>query len=287
MLCLASSLIGVTSTAGEEEADAEFQRGVERYEAGSHEEASAAFEHAYALDANPLYLFSWAQAEVAADHCEQAVIVFRRYLDSDPPEANRLAAESRIRTCEERIAAAIPPPVDPSAAAAPAQSAPPTAGPPPTATTTPPASAATNLAPAATAPSTPMAAADPGSGADDPVRWWGDPLTWTLLGAGTLATGAGAGILIWAQSTFAAAREQTFDSYDIHLSALGAARDRRIAGGVSLGLGLALLGGGVVRALLVEGDAAAPRPDASGPIRLLPSPWWTAAGGGLALTAAF
>lgn len=249
----------------DETAEEAFGRGVTHYEAGQLDRAAAAFEQAYELEPKPVYLFSWAQSEVGRDRCAEAIEIFRRYLATSPPAANRRAAEQRILTCEERLDEAPSPsapaaPTDagtvgvdgtpaaattadaaPRPAARPSPAARPPAGPSPTATPTP------AEAPTAVSPPEPVAT----------DRWWTDPFGMSLLGAGVVATGIGTGVLVWGEKTLASASDQRLATYDDHDQTLAAGRRRRVAGGIVLGVGVALISGGVIRAITFRGEPSA------------------------------
>ncbi len=240
----------VTSpTTGSEESEAAFRRGVTSYEAGQHAEAIAAFEQAYDLEPKPIYLFSWAQSEVAREGYRAAVELFRRYLESDPPEANREAAEARIAFCEEQLKLLPPEPPPPAMSSAPSVTSaappPPTSPPAPPPTVPPPTTAAPTPKPIATT-------TGPDEGASS--AWWTDPLALSLFGGGVVATGVGLGVFLWGQGNINDARDQSFDTYQGHDSALDAGGDRRTAGVVMMAAGGALVAGGLVRALVVGGD---------------------------------
>ncbi|MBI4952811.1 MAG: tetratricopeptide repeat protein [Myxococcales bacterium] len=258
---LAGALLVPQAAGADDAAEREFRRGVASYEAGHHDEAVDAFARAYALDPKPLYLFTWAQSEVARERCREALELFRRYLTTDPPAENRRATESRIQTCEEKLATAPAP--TPTPTPTPEPPAPTTSAlpPPPAPTTSASAPAPVPPAPAppSSAPAPAPAPAPSGPSSADGARWWSDPAALTLLGSGLAGVGVGAGLLGWSQSKVGDARRQELESYDAHLAALEGARDLRVAGGVTLGLGLALVTGGIVRAVLVgdgpDGDA--------------------------------
>jgi hypothetical protein len=74
-----------------------FERGARAYESGRFDEAIASFEHAYALDPEPILLFNIAQAYRRLGNTEQALHHYRRYHDSAPPNApDQADAERRI-----------------------------------------------------------------------------------------------------------------------------------------------------------------------------------------------
>ncbi|MCC6521230.1 MAG: tetratricopeptide repeat protein [Polyangiaceae bacterium] len=249
-------LLAPRTVGADDAAEREFRRGVASYEAGHHDEAVDAFARAYALDPKPLYLFTWAQSEVARERCPEALELFRRYLATDPPAENRRATESRIQTCEQKLAAApAPAPTPTPEPPAPTTSALPPP-PAPTARASAPAPVPPAPAPPSPAPAPAPAPASSDASSADGARWWSDPAALALLGSGLAGVGVGAGLLGWSQSKVGEARRQELDSYDAHLAALEGARDLRVAGGVTLGLGLALVTGGVVRAVLV-GDGSA------------------------------
>lgn len=75
------------------------ERALQLYQDGRFAEAARKFEAAYALSANPGFLYSWAQAERMDGHCEQAVRLYQRFLDSEPSLADRNAATYGIEQC--------------------------------------------------------------------------------------------------------------------------------------------------------------------------------------------
>lgn len=248
---LAVALV-TTPTTGSEESEAAFQRGVTRYEAGQHAEAIAAFEQAYGLEPKPIYLFSWAQSEVAREGYQAAVELFRRYLESDPPEANREAAEARIAFCEEQLKLVPPEPPPPAASSAPGVTS--AAPPPPTSPPAPP----TVPPPTSAAPTPKLIAPTRGPDEGASSAWWTDPLALSLFGGGLVATGVGLGVFLWGQGNISDARDQSFDTYQGHDNALDAGGDRRSAGVVTMAAGGALIVGGLIRALVVGGGDDGP-----------------------------
>jgi tetratricopeptide (TPR) repeat protein len=73
--------------------------GTKAYEAGRYDEAVAAFGKAYTLDPNPKTLFAWAQAERKGGNCPAAVKLFKRYLETNPPERSAQVAKGIVAEC--------------------------------------------------------------------------------------------------------------------------------------------------------------------------------------------
>ena len=88
------------------------ERAEAAYMAEKWSEAAEAVGEAYALDPNPLYLYAQAQASRQAGQCEEALVLYDRFLATDPPaEAAQEAKINRAR-CEASVEDA-PPPVAP------------------------------------------------------------------------------------------------------------------------------------------------------------------------------
>src|SRR5690349_6080297 len=92
----------VAESAADPSAEAEAKRlyaeGKVEYAQGRFVEAIALFERSYALSEAPGLLFNMAQAHrlAGADHCEEAVALYKSYLGALPAAENRREVEERI-----------------------------------------------------------------------------------------------------------------------------------------------------------------------------------------------
>jgi tetratricopeptide (TPR) repeat protein len=112
------------------EARAEYDEGVRLYDAGNYPAAAARFELAYAIEADPVYLFNIGQAYRLADECAKALEAYRRYLEQAPAAPNRADVEGHLRELAGCAPKLLPTPVPaPLPAPAPAQPAPEAGGP--------------------------------------------------------------------------------------------------------------------------------------------------------------
>jgi hypothetical protein len=164
-------------------ANVQFQKGVAAYKKGAFNDASAAFERSFKLEADQETLFAWAQAERKLDHCDRASELYAKLLAMKLPAANRTVVEQQLAEC----AALQPKPTEP----APAPEPPPP--PAPVATPTP-----TPAPPPAPLPQlhddSPLAQPhDTGAGEAERGAWYSDPLgdSFVVVGVAGLATGAG------------------------------------------------------------------------------------------------
>ncbi|MEM9462972.1 MAG: tetratricopeptide repeat protein [Myxococcota bacterium] len=193
------------------------QAGLAAFEQEDYAVAIEHFERAYALDRDPAYLYAWAQAARLAGDCEAAVDLYRRFVDAGAEGAQREAALQNEARCREQLAAAQTSPTEPEPE------------PEPTAE--------------------PEVAVRPSD--DLPrSRRRPDPLGLSLLVTGSVAAVAGSVVLgVGEGRRIGQARETDYDRFD----SLDAQIDRfHIAGGVTLGVGVALAIGGVVRLLIVR-----------------------------------
>lgn len=74
--------------------------------------AAKAFEEAWRSDARPETLFSWAQALRLAGDCPSALIRYRGFLETNPPELSREAAQLAMARCQPEGAARVESSVD-------------------------------------------------------------------------------------------------------------------------------------------------------------------------------
>jgi hypothetical protein len=80
-----------------------FGEAQQAFEAGDYATASARLESAYMIEPEGALLYPWAQAERQLDHCETAIDLYRKYIDSQPSEKMAKAAQSNIERCEVRM----------------------------------------------------------------------------------------------------------------------------------------------------------------------------------------
>lgn len=193
-------------------AQAHVEAGVAAYGSGDYDAASRAFEAAYAIDPDPKWLYAWAQARRLGDHCDDAVPLYRRYLETEPGPDNVAAARTGIALCEPRAdtTAKPPPPI-----------------------VEPPASAPPNV------PASPVIHNAEGS------PWYADRLGSGLMIGGVVTAGVGTSFLVLARRRDDEARAAEF--HDDFLRLLDEASLRRRIGYVCVGVGAALAIGGVVR----------------------------------------
>lgn len=196
------------------EAKAHLERGSELFKNGEFDAAIEEYRKGYAKEEDPVFLYAWAQAELRQEHCTPAVKLYKKYLETNPPEASAEAARSGILECADKL-------TDDDTPA-------PSTGP-------------------TTAPSEPAVETDDAP-VDEPKpprekRWSRDPLAASLTAVGIAGVGAGVGVLAAGivEKNKAPATYGEFDTQQAR------ARRMQIAGGVVLGVGAAVLVGGIVR----------------------------------------
>jgi hypothetical protein len=69
------------------------------WQAGDDAGVATLFSRAYAEDPRPEYLFGQARAEAARGRCEVAIELWVRFVATDPPRQQALAAHEQIRAC--------------------------------------------------------------------------------------------------------------------------------------------------------------------------------------------
>ncbi len=215
------------------EARARFARGLEYYKMKEYEAAISEFEAAFAIDPRNEILFAQAQAERLSGDCASAVVLYRRFLEHNPPAVHAEAARTSLDKCEVALRS-----TPEGARQQPSNEPPPPATPPPL---TP----AENEPPARTG-----AAALPPRPDDEHARpasrpFWKDPLGDTFAAAGLIAVGVGVGFYVASSSDVTAAADA--NRYSDHARLLDRAEQRRTFAIVGLGAGSALLIGAAVR----------------------------------------
>lgn len=94
-------------------------RGRAAHDAGNYNEAIAAFTQAYAMAPSPALLFNLAQAYRLQGNCDDAALMYRRFLATNPSPEVRSLAENHLATserCMHKIALNIPLDSQPAAA---------------------------------------------------------------------------------------------------------------------------------------------------------------------------
>src|SRR5690606_9690752 len=76
------------------------ERGRIAHDQGDYAAAIAAFTEAYAIAPAPGLLFNLAQAYRLKGSCEDAQLMYRRYLNANPSEGGRVLAEMHLATVE-------------------------------------------------------------------------------------------------------------------------------------------------------------------------------------------
>ncbi|MEM6990682.1 MAG: hypothetical protein AAF721_09300 [Myxococcota bacterium] len=215
------------SSAGQpvETAEDAFAAGGAAYEAGDYERAAEHYERGYSLSPNPVFLYSWAQAVRNAGDCTRAIELYERFLETGATGDSKAAAEQNIARCRE----AVPEPA--------------VTDPEPT--------------PQAPAPGNEPPPNRPADTIEDPsTRRRPDALGLGLLVPGLAAVAAGAVVLgVASVRKTTQGRSDQYERFD----ALDETIDRlHVAGGVTLGIGAALVVGGAVR-LALQGRRAPKR----------------------------
>jgi tetratricopeptide (TPR) repeat protein len=86
-------------------------KGRASHEAGDYNTAIAAYTEAYAIAPSPALLFNLAQAYRLRGSCDDAALLYRRYLDTAPTPDARVIAEGHLATverCAHKISLSIP-----------------------------------------------------------------------------------------------------------------------------------------------------------------------------------
>ncbi len=167
--------------------------------------AAREFEAAYKDDPGPELLYAWAQAEKFAGHCDLALELYKKYLNADISPVNVERARANIAVCEKEVAHAPKPPPPPP----PHDEQPPQPPPPET----------------------------------EPGPWYTSRLGDGLVAGSVIS--AIVGFVYLSKSSGSKDRADTAPSLDAFNADLADATHQREVGGVMLGIGGALLAGGV------------------------------------------
>lgn len=205
------------------DAKAKLQEAQAAFKSEDYDAAAAAVEAAYIIEPNPMLLYPWAQAERSRGNCAAAVELYRRFLDSNPPEAAATPARENMERCEEQLAAEAPEP-EPEPE---------------------PVDEVIEEEPEPEPEQKPVVKDEQPKA----KRWYADPVGGVLVGVGVVGVGVGAGLLGAAGSK--AKKVGDAEMHTEYLDMRDGATKLRNGGAVALSIGGALLIGGVVRYVLV------------------------------------
>jgi hypothetical protein len=90
-----------------------FHAGLDAYRAGDYATASREFEVAYKMDPIPTLLFTWAQSEREAGHCDKAMPLYKKYLYSDINKKQVEATREKMKLCDGKVTTPPPKETDP------------------------------------------------------------------------------------------------------------------------------------------------------------------------------
>lgn len=206
----------VADAADADAARSEAARGETLFAEQRFEEASAAYERAYALDPFAPFLFARALCEQKAGRCEAAIDLYREFIATEPPQMDVDRANMEIGRCVTETAAAgpLPPPAEEVAIAQPADRPRPSHPPPPS------------------------------------IAWHRDPAGAALLSVGLVALASGLGLFLAGDASGRRAdRAQTTDDFRLMVGRARALHGTGIAG-ISVGSGFII--GAIARYAIVS-----------------------------------
>ncbi len=214
-----------------------FAAAKEAFERDDYAAAIPELKAAYAIEPNPMLLYSWAQAERLNGNCKRAIELYGRFIDTEPAEESKQLAEVNILECEAELGDGPPPPPPPANADDMTDPA------------DPPDAVAEDPVPEDEGEET----APP-----PPKSWKRDWVGWTLTGLGLATVGTG-GVV------FALGRRQAVEAPDAamesaYLAEKDASRRKQRAGGIVAAVGGGVLVIGIIR-LVVVGTRAQRRAD--------------------------
>lgn len=108
-IALSSSLAGAVPK--NPKARAAFDDGIAAYQKSDWAAAAAAFGKSYGIEPDVEALFAWAQSERQQDHCEKAIELYGKLLESSLPDENKQVVGEKLAECKKLVAAKNPEPV--------------------------------------------------------------------------------------------------------------------------------------------------------------------------------
>lgn len=231
------------------QAKAHLDRALELYQKGEHAAAIEEFKAGYAIDPRRDFLFAWAQSERQNGDCVTANELYKRFIAERPPEVQIAAAEKGIELCDKELADKRNAPQGP----------------------TPEEAAAEEARQQAEEEQRRQAEEEQRRQAEEEAarersrRFYLDPLGDGLVAGGLVAAIAGGALLTVAQVKVShLADAPTYGDFAADHDAVAAqSRTFRITGGVLLGVGAALVAGGVARWMILRsGGGKSSRPSA-------------------------
>jgi tetratricopeptide (TPR) repeat protein len=235
------------------QAAAAFERGVADYQKGNFAAASDQLAESFRLEPDPETLFAWAQTERQLERCEKAIELFEKLLGFNLPAENKKVIAGKIDECKAILAARPPAGKQPEKAPEKQPEKQPEAGPADT--------------------GTPPVADRPAAAGSERSPWWKDPIGDTLTGLGVVGLGVG-GVMLWS------AREAEKNATDKNFQTQNdRAESRGKIGVIALGVGGALVVGGIVRYATRGGGGDKERATVTG--------WLSPDGGGLSAIGRF
>lgn len=207
------------------DAAAKLEEGLSRYRAEDYPAAAEAFRQGYEIEADPTFLYTWAQAERLRGNCTEAVKLYTRFIESRPPEIQVQAAQEGKARCADALAerSTERETLDDEELDELAEAAEPEFSTP--------------------APAPVVQRSDGADDAEPPEPWQRDPAAGALVGIGSAGLAAGIGLLVGG----AVLRQRAPASYTEAQTQPRRVQALTIAGGVTLGIGAALLLAGGIR----------------------------------------
>ena len=230
------------------------------YEAQDFAKAADLLEQAYMIEPNEQLLYPWAQAERESGDCETAIDLYKRVLESNPPETLAANAQGNIDRCQEQLDEADmvieddadDEPVDDLVDE---PDTPPEPDPEP-------------------APIKPRE----DEGKDTTKAWYKDPVGGVLVGIGVAGVVTGGALMGVASSRAKSVGDA--DTNQDYVDAKDSAKTLNTGGVVALSVGGALLVGGIIRYAIVA------KKNKAQTARLFVSPAW-ARGAGVSISGRF
>jgi tetratricopeptide (TPR) repeat protein len=202
------------------EAKAHVKKATEHHTAGRFQQALDELLAAYKVDPQRDLLYAIAQVYAKLENCDDAVIYYELFLDTGPEAKATAAAREAIAACKQKIAAKPPEP------------------PPPAPPNEPVAKPEPVVAPVQV---------------DAPRRWYLDKLGAGLVGTGVL--GGVVAVIFYRGASSDIDAAATATNYGESERLVDSASGKRTFAVIAGGAGIALLGAGVVRYVMVRGSA--------------------------------